>query len=100
MTANGKQPGKNASLEDRLAWIMLYGNLTVMDLSRLFDRPYPTVRGWTHGGKIGGAQLDAAFVMAQIEKIERRITGKEGLPVPRLRPSERVRYVEKLARVR
>lgn len=100
MSHNGRQPGKNAPLEDRLAWVMLHGNLTVMDLSRLFDRPYPTVRGWTQGASIRSGQLDAAMVMAQLDKIERRITGRDGLPVPRLHPSARVKYVERLVRER
>jgi hypothetical protein len=74
------------------------GNLTVADLSRLLERPYPTVRGWVQGVAIGGAQLDAAFVLAKLEKLERRIKSRDQLPVPRLHPSKRIQYVDRLRR--
>ena len=59
----------NGSFSNRLQAIMRDGNLTGADLARWFDRPDPTVRGWISGSHdLGGAQLDAAYVEAQLNK--------------------------------
>jgi hypothetical protein len=88
---------KNGSLADRLSAIMRDGNLTGADLSRWFERPDPTVRGWISGAHdLGGAQLDAAYVEGQLDKLERMLRKKQGLPVPRLAPSERIKYLREL----
>ena len=70
------------------------GNLTGADLARWFDRPDPTVRGWISGSHdLGGAQLDAAYVEAQLNKLERLLKKKQGLPVPRLTPAKRIEHL-------
>ena len=73
------------------------GNLTGADLARWFDRPDPTVRGWISGvHALSGAQLDVAFVEAQLDKLERFLKKKQGLPVPRLTPAKRIEHLAKL----
>ena len=73
------------------------GNLTGADLARWFDRPDPTVRGWISGSHdLGGAQLDAAYVEAQLNKLERLLKKKQGLPVPRLTPAKRIEHLNDL----
>lgn len=86
------------AVHERLNAVMEAGNLTVADLSRIFERPYPTVRGWVNGAAIGGAALDAAYVIGLLEKLERRIKQKDRLPVPRMPPHKRMEYVERLRR--
>lgn len=73
------------------------GNLTVADLAVLFDRPYPTVRGWVRGGNIRNAPHDLVYVEGRLAQIEKFIHGGKRLPVPRMSPSERVEYVKDLA---
>ena len=88
---------KNGSFSTRLQAIMRDGNLTGADLARWLDRPDPTVRCWISGGHtLGGAQLDVAYVEAQVDKLERLIRKKINLPVPRLTPSERIKYLKDL----
>ena len=72
------------------------GNLTVADLSRWFDRPYPTVRGWLNGGEVGGAPLDTAWIMAQLVRLEKMLAKGRGLPVPRLTMQARAAYIDNL----
>jgi hypothetical protein len=85
------------SFASRLQSIMQAGNLTGADLARWFDRPDPTVRGWISGDHdLGGAQLDVAYVEAQLTKLEGLLKKDRGLPVPRLTPSKRIAYMRKL----
>lgn len=84
------------SLQQRLAAILHDGNLTIADLARWFGRPHPTVSGWVRGGQVGGAQLDTAYIWAQVLVLERRIRKRQGFPVPRLSRADRARYLEKL----
>jgi hypothetical protein len=85
---------ESSSVSERLNRLLTEGNLTLADLARWFDRPYPTVRGWLQGGDVGGAPLDTAWVLAQLKCLEKKM-GK-GLPVPRLSMAERAAYMEKL----
>lgn len=86
-----------AGTRERLERILRDGNLTVADLARWFDRPDPTVRGWVEGThQIGGAQLDHAFIMAQIALLENRIRRKRGLPVPQMSIRKRKKYLKNL----
>ena len=79
---------------DRLQAVMRDGNLTGADLARWLDRPDPTVRCWISGThELSGAQLDVAYVEAQVGKLERLLRKKVGLPVPRLTPSARIKYL-------
>lgn len=85
---------RNGSFSTRLQSIMRDGNLTGADLARWFDRPDPTVRGWISGSHtLGGAVLDMAYVEAQLSKLEKLLTKKRGLPVPRMTPSARIQYM-------
>jgi hypothetical protein len=84
---------------ERLQAVMQKGNLTIADLSRWFERPYPTVRGWKDGQfEPGGAPLDIAMVLALLTKLEMQIRRKEGFPVPPLTPTARIEYLEKIRR--
>jgi len=91
----------NGGFAQRLQSIMRDGNLTGADLARWFDRPDPTVRGWISGAHdLGGAQLDVAYIEAQLGKLEKLLKNKSGLPVPRLTPSERIEHLTSLKMVR
>lgn len=83
-------------LTERLQACLRDGNLTVADLAVLFDRPYPTVRGWVKGGNIRNASHDLAYVEERLAQIEKFICGGKRLPVPRMSPSERVGYIKDL----
>lgn len=73
------------TFRDRLQAAMQNGNLTIADLSRWFEVPYQTVRGWARDGhEPGGGPIDCAFVYAKTDKLERAIRKREGLPLPRL----------------
>lgn len=85
-----------APFSERLNRILRDGNLTIADLARWFDRPHPTVSGWIRGGEVGGAQLDAAWIDAQLVKLETMLRKKRGLPVPRLGRSERRAHLDHL----
>ena len=88
---------KNGTFAERLQAIMRDGNLTGADLARWFDRPDPTVRGWINGKQgLGGAPLDVAYVEAQLDKLERLLKKKQGLPVPRLTPTKRIAHLNEL----
>jgi hypothetical protein len=80
----------------RLKAIMENGNLTIADLARWFDRPHPTVRGWVHGGDVGGAPLDREAIEALLERLEVMLKKQKGLPIPRLSPAARIEYLEEL----
>ena len=73
------------------------GNLTGADLARWFGRPDPTVRGWISGDhELGGAPLDVADIETRLAKLEGLLKKKQGLPVPRLTPSERIKHLARL----
>ena len=86
----------NGSFEERLRRVMREGNLTVADLARWLERPDATVRGWSRGGHLAGPALDAAYVLAQISRLERMLRKKQGLPVPRMTRAKRIEYLSEL----
>ncbi len=83
---------------ERLQRVLRDGNMTVADLARWFARPHPTVANWVKGGRMGRElpPLDAAYVLAQLDVLERRLKKKEGLPVPVMSARKRKRYFEAL----
>lgn len=89
---------KNGStFAERLRAVMLDGNLTGADLARWFGRSDPTVRGWISGDhELRGAQLDVAYIEAQLGKLEKLIKKKSGLPVPQLSRAKRIEHLETL----
>jgi len=82
------------NLKARLDAIMRDGNLTVADLSRWFQRPHPTVRGWTKGGAVGGPPQDRAAIEVGLIKLEEMLKKRRGLPVPQMSPAKRIEYLE------
>ena len=84
------------NFQDRLQRVLHDGNLTVADLARWFERPDPTVRGWVAGIGLGGGPLDAAYVMAQLGLLEKRVRKHQGFPVPRMSPSKRIAYLQEI----
>jgi hypothetical protein len=84
-------------LTERLNTCLRDGNLTVADLAVLFDRPYPTVRTWVHGGSVRAASHDLAEIEKRLVRIEKLIGIGKRLPVPRLPRDERVEYIRELA---
>jgi hypothetical protein len=92
---------KDSSFSARLQSLMRHGNLTGADLARWFNRPDPTVRGWISGEhKLGGAALDTAYIIAQLVRLEKMLKKHQGLPVPQLTPSARIKYVNGLITLR
>lgn len=81
-------------LQQRLDAIMRDGNLTVADLARWFERPHPTVRGWTKGGSVGGPHQDKMAIEKNLSKLENMLKAKKGLPVPQMSPARRIEYLE------
>ncbi len=85
-------------ITSRLQEALEKGNLTVADLARWFDRPYPTVKGWVTGGLVGGAPLDLQEVEARLVKLEKAIAKGKHFPVPRMSPSRRIEWLERVER--
>lgn len=84
------------TFSERLQDLLDAGNLTVADLARWLERPHPTVRGWVLGGNLGGPAMDAAYVIAEISRLEKLIKKKRGLPVPRMSARKRITYMIEL----
>ena len=82
-----------ATFAQRLQQAQKGGNLTVADLARWFDRPYPTMRCWINGAEPGGGPIDRKEVMASLGFLETRIKERRGLPLERMPPKERVRRI-------
>jgi hypothetical protein len=87
-----------STVAERLAKVLIAGNLTVSDLARWFERPRPTVQDWVNGTEPWGAPLDRARVEQQLQKLEQMIHSRTGFPVPMsISRAERIDYI---ARVR
>mgnify|MGYP001597821154 FL=1 len=84
------------SMAERLQRVLDNGNLTVADLARWLDKPDPTVRGWVRGINVGLPPLDAAWVEAEVKRLETLIRKKRGLPVPRMSARKRIAYMNDL----
>ena len=82
-----------ATFAQRLQRAQKGGNLTVADLARWFDRPYPTMRCWINGAEPGGGPIDRETVIASMELLEARIKARKGFPLKRMPPKERVRRI-------
>ena len=68
----------------RLSACLEQGNLTVADLSRWFDRPHPTVRGWiTNGFSPRGGPHDVEHTHTLLKALEILINKRRGLPLKR-----------------
>lgn len=81
----------------RLAVCQQDGNLTVADLARWFDRPYPTLRSWVENGiEPGGGPVDKAHAATMLDTLETLVKNKKGFPIPRLPPSERIEHLQKI----
>ena len=87
-------------LSARLEFCLQYGNLTVADLSRWFDRPHPTVRGWVANQfKPRGGPHDVMHVYKMLEGLERLIRERQKLPLQRgISRTARIRQIERLRR--
>lgn len=69
-----------ASFQNRLAWCMERGDLTISDLARWFDRPRATVNTWVLGRVPYGPSGRVAEHDLSLLTI--RIQSKIGFPVP------------------
>lgn len=85
-----------ATFAQRLQRAQRSGNLTVADLARWFDRPYPTVRCWINGASPGGGPIDQEAVLSALQLLEVRIRTKQGFPLGRMSPKERVAKIMKM----
>lgn len=85
------------SISARLQRVLRDGNLTVADLARWFDRPYPTVDGWVKKGLMprGGPQ-DSKQVLIKLGRLETLIKRKK-LPVPVMPSGRRREWLEQLS---
>lgn len=72
------------------------GNLTVADLARWFERSYQTVRSWCGGCEPSGGPIDKQHVADLLKLLEGKIKRKEGFPLPRLSPKERVKHLARI----
>jgi hypothetical protein len=88
------------SFAARLHSTLSQGNLTVADLSRWFDRPHPTVRGWIKNGfDPRGGPHDVAHVHALLEALETLIRKRRDLPLKRgISRATRIAHIEGLRR--
>lgn len=81
----------------RLKAVLRDGNLRTADLARWFDVPYPTVREWLVNGRSpSSAPQDRDHIYEMLEILEHRIRKKQGFPLPRLSPSDRIRRLHEL----
>lgn len=84
------------SISQRLQRVLRDGNLTVADLARWFDRPYPTVDGWVKKGLMPrGGPRDGEQVLVELGRLEALIKRKK-LPVPVMPAGRRREWLEQL----
>src|ERR1700693_1366438 len=83
------------SIKQRLERTMKVGRMTVSDLSRFFERPYPTVRSWAlfdvepHGP-------DGEEAYRVLDLLERAIENNRRFPVPLgMSKAQRCTYITK-----
>ena len=83
--------------QQRLKACVRGGNLTVADLARWFDRPYPTVRTWLQDGIApGGGPIDKEHAESMLGLLETLIKQKRGFPVPRMAPRQRIEHLAEI----
>ncbi len=91
---------KAKTFGQRLAACQRDGNLTVADLARWFERPYPTLRSWVENGiEPGGGPIDKQHAANLLGKLESLVKNKKGFPIPRLPPSERIEHLQRIRSV-
>lgn len=87
----------NGAIGPRLQAALRAGNLRISDLARWFNAPYPTMRAWVNEEfsprlpPVEHAEFEEALDM-----LEHKIRKKQGFPVPRLSPANRIAHLEKL----
>jgi hypothetical protein len=95
MTKSRSATVRRKTFQQRLRACERGGNLTVADLARWFDRPYPTVRSWmTDGIEPGGGPIDKEHAESMLALLETLIKQKRGFPVPRMSPHARIAHLE------
>ena len=73
------------------------GNLTVADLARWFDRPYPTVRTWVQNGiEPGGGPIDKEHAESMLGLLETLIKQGRWFPISRMSPRERIEHLAEI----
>jgi hypothetical protein len=83
------------TFQQRIAAVLRDGGLTVMDLSRWFERAYPTVRTWQEGREPWGPHGEESRALLTV--LEKLIAAGKVLPVPvKLSPRERRVYIERV----
>ena len=88
---------RKKSFGQRLLACQQNGNLTVADLARWFDRPYPTLRSWVENGiEPGGGPIDRQHAAELLGKLEALVKGRKGFPIPRLPPAERIEHLQRI----
>ncbi len=88
---------RSKTFGQRLAACQQAGNLTVADLARWFARPYPTVRTWVENGiEPGGGPIDKDYAAHLLSRLETLVRKKQGFPIPRLPPSERIAHLKQI----
>ncbi len=88
------------SIQKRLQAVMRNGNLRVADLTRWFDRPDPTVRGWVNGVKPAGAPHDQTDVEDRLKNLEKLVAGKVKFPIPpRTSAAKRIKLLKDAAAI-
>ena len=86
------------TFQERLRRCVERGNLTVADLARWFDRPYPTVRSWFKDGWEPGDGPATRLRMEDLLTRLETITRQNGAELRRLPMANRAERLEQLAR--
>jgi hypothetical protein len=83
------------TFQQRIAAVLRDGGLTIMDLSRWFERAYPTVRTWQEGREPWGPHGEES--RALLVTLEKLIAAGKVFPVPvKLSPRERRAWIERV----
>jgi hypothetical protein len=84
------------SFQERIERVLHDGQLTIMDLSRWFERAYPTVRTWHLAGHEPWGP-HGEDTRGRLEILETAIKRKQGFPVPtKLSPRARRAHIERI----
>jgi hypothetical protein len=87
------------TFQERLLGCLKGGNLTVADLARWFNKPHPTVRGWTNGFEPRGTSSDVDFVFTMLTTLETLVRKRFKLPIaPNVRRADRIKQIDELRR--
>ena len=83
-------------LKTRLQDCLTRGNLRVSDLARWLERPRATVSTWLEGREPSGPAVDMSCIESKLWLLEKLIRSRKGFPVPRLSPTDRISYLERI----